>query len=521
MKSQVDGHEVPGQSTGTDLPNDTNPANRPDAAPPAVDPSRAGRPSPISAGVAFLRNSWRQLTSMRTALVLLFLLALAAIPGSVLPQRTVDIENVNAYFRANPDLAPVLDRLWAFDVFAAPWFAAIYLLLFTSLIGCVLPRLADHVRAIRRRPPPAPANFDRLPEHVTYDCHPTLELKGWRKVRTVHPDQTVTISAEKGYLKETGNLLFHSSLLVILIGVGIGAQWGWHANRLLIQGPEKAFCNTVQQFDDYGLGGRVQPGDLPRFCLELNDFKATYLESGQPTSFEATVNGDRKIKVNEPLRLDGANVYLLGNGYAPIIRYTDAKGRVQNTVVAFPFTNAMLASEGVVSFPDANGGDKKSQIGFEGLYLPTQRMGGSAHPEERDPALFLTAFRGDLGLDAGIPGSVYTLDKTRLTRLGEAEILKPGESWTLEDGSKLEFLGTRKWITISIRHDPGEPIVLAGVVLLLVGLPFSLYGKRRRVWLRLRPDGTAEAAGLPRTDYPGFSDEFKKVTQWPRSQTTS
>ena len=74
---------------------------------------------------------------MRTALVLLFLLAVAAIPGSVLPQRGVNIEKVDDWFTEHPDLAPVLDRLGAFEVFASVWFSAIYLLLFTSLIGCI------------------------------------------------------------------------------------------------------------------------------------------------------------------------------------------------------------------------------------------------------------------------------------------------------------------------------------------------------------------------------------------------
>ncbi|MBK0296739.1 cytochrome c biogenesis protein ResB, partial [Bacillus sp. S34] len=40
--------------------------------------------------VGYLRFFWRQLTSMRTALFLLMLLALAAIPGSLVPQRTAD-----------------------------------------------------------------------------------------------------------------------------------------------------------------------------------------------------------------------------------------------------------------------------------------------------------------------------------------------------------------------------------------------------------------------------------------------
>ena len=108
--------------------------------------------------------------------------------------------------------------------------------------------------------------------------------------------------------------------------------------------------------------------------------------------------------------------------------------------------------------------------------------------------------------------SIKSPDPSRLTPVGD-KLLRPGDSWTLDDGSRLEFLGTRQWVTVSLRHDPGEPIVLGGIVLLLVGLPFSLYGKRRRVWLRLRPDGTAEAGGLPRTDYPGFADEFGKLVE--------
>lgn len=465
--------------------------------------------------MSFLRNSWRQLTSMRTALILLFLLAVAAIPGSVLPQRTVKVEDVQAYYRANPKLAPIVDRLWGFDVFASPWFAAIYLLLFTSLIGCILPRMRDQFRAMLKPPPDAPKRLDRLPAHTTFETHPPIELKGWRVKRRNHSDGVVTVAAEKGYLKETGNLLFHIALMLILIGVAYGSQWGWHANRLLVQGEEQAFCNTLQQYDDYGLGPRVSASDLPPFCLELNEFQASFQDNGVPKSYDAKVNGGVSFSVNNPLRLDGANVYLISHGYAAELRYTDAAGRNQTTISPFLPVDEMLTSEGVAAFPDANGSDKAKQIGFEGLYLPTAGMGRSEHPAENDPRLMMLAYQGDLGLDVGISRSVYTLDKSRLKQLGEAQMLRPGESWTLEDGSKLEFLGTRPWIAITIRHDPGEPVVLAGVVLLLIGLPLSLYGKRRRVWWRLHPDGHAEAGGLPKTDYPGFAEEFARLTKCP------
>ncbi|NUT36859.1 MAG: cytochrome c biogenesis protein ResB [Hamadaea sp.] len=476
---------------------------------------------------------------MRTALILLFLLALASIPGSVLPQVGVSPEGVQRYFADHPDLAPVIDRLGGFDVFRAPWFAAIYVLLFTSLIGCILPRLRDHLRALLRRVPDAPKRLERLPAYHRGETTRTLAeiaaaMRGWRTVTREHPDGTVTVAAERGYLKETGNLVFHTALIGVLVGVALGSMQGWHANRLLVQGPEQAFCTSVQQFDEYSLGTGVSAGELPKYCLELTGFSASYLENGQATSFAAdvAVTGEQTraatFSVNHPLRLDGANVYLLGHGYAPILRYTDANGRSQTTVAPFlPTDQVTLASEGVATFPDANADavtgkpDRTKQVAFSGLYMPTAAESGMAarslHPEERNPRLVLTFYRGDLGIDQGVPSSVYRLnqrqiDAGKLRQIGEGKSLKIGESWTLDDGSKLEFLGTRPFVTVSLRKDPGEPVVLVSIVFVLAGLMLSLGGKRRRVWVRLTPDSHGptllEAGGLPRSEYPGFPAEF-------------
>ena len=109
---------------------------------------------PRLGALGWLRWGWRTLTSMRTALILLLLLALASIPGSVFPQRGTDAAAVKDYLQANPTLGPWLDRLGMFDVFASPWFAAIYLLLCISLIGCIVPRTAQFIRAARMPPPP-------------------------------------------------------------------------------------------------------------------------------------------------------------------------------------------------------------------------------------------------------------------------------------------------------------------------------------------------------------------------------
>ncbi|WP_229398797.1 cytochrome c biogenesis protein ResB [Micromonospora okii] len=505
--------------------------------------------------LALLRNSWRQLTSMRTALILLFLLAVAAIPGSVLPQRGVSPEKVNEYFVEHPDLAPRLDRIGAFEVFGSVWFSAIYLLLFTSLIGCIVPRLRDHVRALRTKPPAAPKRLDRLPQHAvltgvavagpgatdTEAVAAELRRRRWRVV--VRGNE---VSAEKGYLKETGNLVFHISLIAVLLGVALGSWYGWQGNRLLVAGAENAFCNTRQQYSEAQVGARVDNADLPPFCLTLSRFDARFLDSGQPELYRATVDVEQagrparteSFSVNSPLRLGDANVYLLGHGYAPILRYTDRYGKTQTS--NFPFLtsgDATLTSEGVAAFPDVNVDpatgkrDANLQVAFEGLYLPTAPQQPpftrSEFPTERNPAVVLVAYRGNLGMDAGIPGSVYQLDQRqvsngKLQQIGDKK-LAVGEKWTLDDGSVLEFVGTKPYITLSVRHDPSSTLMLVSSGALLIGLMGALFGRRRRVWFRITPAGDpaggtptagsslVEAGGLPRTDYPGFADEFAQL----------
>ncbi|GAA4243622.1 cytochrome c biogenesis protein ResB [Dactylosporangium darangshiense] len=492
---------------------------------------------------AVSRRAWRQLTSMRTALVLLFLLAVAAIPGSVLPQRNVSPEKVRNYLATHKQWGPTLDRLFFFDVYGSPWFSAIYLLLFVSLVGCLVPRFRSHIVALVKVPPKAPKRFDRLPAHAELagsgdaaDAERIRALLRRRRFRTtVRQDGDVyEVSAEKGHLKETGNLVFHFALLSLIIGVAYGSWFGWHGNRLLVQGEDFAFCNTLLNFDEHALGAQVGENDLPRFCLRLDKFNATYLANGQPVTYKADINvtqhgkqSEKVLQVNDPLRLDGANVSLLGHGYAPVLEYTDKYGRTSTNVAPFLPQDGLLTSQGVATFPDVNINpqthtrDEKAQIGFSGIYLPTvpsdPSANSSAFPAENDPRLMLQAYQGVLGFDAGAPLSVYTLDDRqiaagRLKTFGEPMMLKPGQTGTLPDGTTVRFAGTQQWVTISIRHDPGQPIVLGGAIALLAGLLGSLSGKRRRIFFRISPTGI-EAGGLPRSDYPGFAEEFDGIVR--------
>lgn len=120
-------------------------------------PLEDGPTAPVGIGViGWARWFWRQLTSMRVALILLFLLSLGSIPGSLIPQTQVDAMKVAEWKRTHDFWVPVAEKLQLFDVYSSVWFSAIYILLFVSLIGCIIPRTWQFVGQLTGRPPGAP-----------------------------------------------------------------------------------------------------------------------------------------------------------------------------------------------------------------------------------------------------------------------------------------------------------------------------------------------------------------------------
>jgi cytochrome c biogenesis protein len=460
--------------------------------------------------VGRLLQWWRRLTAMRTAIVLLFLLALAAVPGSLLPQRSLSQNNVTRYFAEHPTLAPVLDRLYLFDVFSSPWFAAVYLLLFVSLIGCVLPRALEHARALRAAPPPAPRRLLRLPDsgELTTALPPAqaldaveeeLRVRRYRVVRRSGPTGP-EISAEKGYLKETGNLLFHLSLVALLLGLAGGKLWGYEGSILLTEG--QGFCNSFQQYDTYSSGPLVDSADLSPMCVDLDDFRAEYEEDLTASSFTADIRyggpGEdgrpTTIGVNSPLRTDGDRVYVTGHGFSPTFEVTLPDGETTFTDLSVPFLptdQASMASEGALKLPDLGEGSD-DQLALEGFFAPTGVVQGgvltSADPRPLAPQVAVVVYQGYLGLDSGIPQSVYSLDAAQIDRGSLERVaaanLAIGESVQLPDGTTVAFTGYREFAALQYSHDPGQAWVLGSAVALLLGLLGMLLVRRERVFAR-------------------------------------
>ena len=470
--------------------------------------------------VALLRFGWRQLTSMRTALILLMLLGIAAIPGSLIPQRITNPIAVRDFYINDPNMARWYDRFYLFDVYGSPWFSAIYILLFISLAGCVLPRSVEHYKAMRAVPPATPKNLSRLEFHQEFTSSPGALDRATEWLTKSHfriRREENSISAEKGYLRETGNLLFHLSLILILVGVSFGALFGMRGEAIINVG--ERFINVATTYDSLALGKLTNEKSLAPFEIKLERFEAQYdPRTNQPRDYTAwvtvTENGvtqKKVLKVNQPLTFGSTRVYLQANGYSPVVTVRDSQGNValQGPVPFLP-QDGNLRSTGAIKVPDAI-----PQVGFIGNFLPTnqrtQTQGSiSIFPELLDPKLLVSVWKGDLGLDSGVPQSVYRLDTKNLERVGLGSV-KPGETYSYPEGS-ITLETVVPWVNLQVVRDPGKNYALLGGIVAVLGLLSSLYGRRRRIWIRETNTGV-EVAGLAKNGVPGLEKEIEEFVQ--------
>ena len=465
---------------------------------------------------------------MRTALILLMMLGIAAVPGSLIPQRSQNPMAVRQYFIDNPSLARWIDRFSGFEVYSSPWFSAIYILLFISLIGCVLPRSVEHFKAMRALPPATPKNLSRMEFFTSFDGGSEKFDRGaaWlkRKRFRIRHDEGA-ISAEKGYLRETGNLLFHLSLILILIGISVGSLFGMRGEAIVNKG--ERFISLPTSYDTLSFGKLVDENVIQPFIVEVEDFQAKYNPvTNAPQDYTATVRvtnpGEETsqikiLKVNSPLTFGNTRVYLQANGYSPIVTVRDLSGSVvfQGPVPFLP-QDGNLRSIGAIKVPDA-----RPQIGFVASFLPTYVRsatdgGVSVFPEALNPKLLFSIWQGDLGLDSGIPQSVYRIDTSEMSRIA-LDSLKPGETFNFSAGS-ITFETFVPWINLQIVDDPGKAYALYGAIAAILGLLASLFGRRRRIWIRITPSGVVEVAGLAKNGAPGLEEEIALLTAHMRDE---
>jgi cytochrome c biogenesis protein len=520
------------------------------------EPAKPYRNSPLRRALAFVRNTWRGLTSMRTALLLLFLLALAALPGALLPQRNLNAPKTDDYISAHGWWGVLLDKLEFFSVYSSVWFSAIYLLLMLSLIGCLAPRGFEYVKSMRAKPVLTPRNLSRMPHYrrtvvaaAPEDVLKTANerLSGWRRTQNESEGggKQHSISAERGYLRETGNLMFHFGILGLIIFFAVGKLFGYEG-QVIVPANGSSFCNAgIYNYDSFDPGLQVDGTQLDPWCVKINDFSATYTPAGEPEHYESAIQyqsgGDLQsgtwrpyqLEVNSPLRTAGDRIYLLGHGFSPTFTVTYPDGTTRSSTVQWrPVDMTTMLSEGATKFPDPPGitdeaTRRTKQLAITGVFAPTAFVHGgvltSSGPALTKPGVAVDVMRGDIGTDTGRGQSIFEIDQSMVDKGALKRVarqnLELGQELTLDDGTKIRFDGVRQWVSLQVSHDPTQIFVLCFAIIMFVGLAGSLLIKRRRVWVRVTPasdesGGTVvEIGGLARTDQAGYGEEFGRIAE--------
>ncbi|HYN16801.1 MAG TPA: cytochrome c biogenesis protein ResB, partial [Actinomycetes bacterium] len=310
--------------------------------PPAARPDRRGG-GRTGLGDT-LRQAWREYRSMRTALVLLVVLAAASILGSLFPQEGLSPQRVDQYFADHPALAPVLERLGLFDVFGSAWYMAIYLALLGALVACLVPRTRALVRVLRSRPPRG-GDLARYRTRASFEtpASPDQAMAAARRVLRRNrfrladhpegsgepqggaPDSRGELAGEKGFLREAASMLFHVSLLVLLIGLAYGKGYGYRGQAAIVEG--ETWANARVGYDSFSPGRFFGPERLAPFQLRLDDFTNSFHPDNTPREFASHLTAldldgrqlqSQRVAPNRPMTVDGVRIFQSDYGYVPV-----------------------------------------------------------------------------------------------------------------------------------------------------------------------------------------------------------
>lgn len=466
---------------------------------------------------------------MRTALVLLFLLAAGSVLGSIIPQEPISPDRVVRYMTAHPFLGPLLAKAGMFNVFGSAWFTAIYVALGIALVGCLVPRIRAHLRVLRAKPPQAP-KLHRYQNHVLLRTKLSAQEAGSvgrRALRRRH-FRTATygsqVAGEKGYLREAGSIVFHVSILVLLLAIGIGKGFGFRGQFSIIQG--QRWADARIDYTSYSEGRFFHQSDLPPFLLQLDRFQNTFYSNGTPKAYNSTLTAlapsgrvlaHEVVHPNGPMTVDGVRIFQVDYGYAPVIRVTTASGRVvQNGPVLLLRSARTEISSGAVKITNM-----APQVGLQVTFFTGLQVLGTQggqpqignNPSMTNPMLVVLPFVGNLSQN--LPQSMFDLNTTHLTPMAlRPLLLRPGQSLKLPDGATVQFQKVLRYSVFSAGRQPTLPVIATSAFLLLGALIPALYSRRRRIWIETtatEEGAVVELAGIAMQGKLLFSEEFEKL----------
>ncbi len=328
------------------------------------------------------------------------------------------------------------------------------------------------------------------------------------------------LAAEKGAARETGSLLFHWSLFLILVGAIYGKGFGFSGQATVVEGV--TWTEAHASYDGPPVEGRFFSEEMHAgFRMRLDRFEAAYHANGVPRRFISEVSlvdeaggviESTSLGVNDPLTHDGVKIYQQGYGWAPVIEVRgDGRVLASGPVVFITRTpNDMRRPwQGVIKLPSL-----RPQVGLQLSLFPDPLAVPAGRPmlHAVNPFLTYTAWEGDLRLSSA--QSVFELDRAGLRQIASGGI-GMGETIELPGGLSLAFTDILEYSQFLVKRDPGTGIMLLAAVLIVAGLVPALSSSRRRVWVRAIPaDGAGtrlQVAGFALQRRAAFEEEFREI----------
>lgn len=355
---------------------------------------------------------------------------------------------------------PEIVKTWVFMLLSG------FVLLSTAI--CSILRISRNSKLGERAPSEKPLVSIILPgrttvENLAIQIKQLLSSAGWVIGSTSKSDWEAVIRGRKGDVGFWGSILFHASLLIIILGGVLSLYTGFYAGIVVTEGQslEVTENNLVDisrlpKFATSSPGFRV---GLERFepIIEQNRFFTQYLAK---LTFTDPINGKispQDVKINNPASFGGYEISLYRYGFAPLLKITDnATGQVLNDA----YVNLVVL--------DPAGSDSiKLPPGYPSLHF---RMFPDAQIQNR-------TIKNRSPLPKNPVFLVWTTeDKNQPLPLGGKIKLQK---------VTVQFTDLHYWANFRLSRDAGQGVIYLGFGMGILGLVLRFANPRKNLWVTL------------------------------------
>lgn len=413
-----------------------------------------------------MKKIWKFLTSMKFAIILLVLLALACAFSSLITQGQSFAWYAEAYSERT---AAVIMALHLDDAFHSWWFVLLSAVLCLNLLFCNILHFPKNVERTKR-----------LRKLESYLQTPATVSRS----DVEHPEE-IFRKLHFGRVFEENGMLFS-----VRNRLGIWGPWFCHLGILLLILGFALGQYTKSESTVYGLPGQTKPVGDTGLNLTIDAFEVILREDDTVEQYKAAItvsdpaSGDSRsaeISVNNPAKLFGRTFYQNSTGWAADVTVQkDGKELQKEALCAGEFLAVADKPELIIYL----------RAFYPDYVQPAGEAPRSASGELNNPAyLYMVYYKGEL--------------------LGMNTLLA-GEELTIDEYTVL-FSNPRSYTLIQVKEDRFTGLALIGGLITMIGIFMALYLQQEKLWAMRQDDGKWTVYGSSRKGGVLFKDKFEEA----------